>query len=215
MESAIQDHDRHLTLSYTKSSWFWITAKQRQFQSVHAEVKYKGNLHSADGIRTDPNKVSAITNMKRSDYLKQCKVFIGLATYSSLFMSHLTVRNWRNFATPSRQGSPLVQSQQEEALQSVKSCVSQQPVLEIYDVHQEVTIQCDTCDFGLGATLLQNRQPVAYDSHAHQTPSRAKHILKWRELLLLLPARNSTILIFYGKICVSVQSDHKHLKLIF
>ena len=46
------------------------------------------------------------------------------------------------------------QSQQEEAFQNVKRLVSHQPVLKYYNVHEEVTIQCDESEVGLGATLI-------------------------------------------------------------
>lgn len=41
-----------------------------------------------------------------------------------------------------------------------------QPVLQYYNVRQEVTIQCDASEVGLRATLLQNGQPIAYASRA-------------------------------------------------
>lgn len=45
-----------------------------------------------------------------------------------------------------------------KAFQSVKRLISHQPVLKYYNVHEEVTIQCDASEVGLGATLLQNGQ---------------------------------------------------------
>lgn len=44
--------------------------------------------------------------------------------------------------------------------------LSEAPVLQFYDVHEEATIQCDASQNGLGATLLQNGKPIAYSSRA-------------------------------------------------
>ena len=44
--------------------------------------------------------------------------------------------------------------------------VTNAPVLCFYSLHDEVTIQCNASQSGLGAALLQNGQPVAYSSRA-------------------------------------------------
>ena len=54
------------------------------------------------------------------------------------------------------------QSQQESAIQSLKTMITKAPVLKFYDVHGEATTQCDASEKGLGATLLQQGQLVAF-----------------------------------------------------
>ena len=44
--------------------------------------------------------------------------------------------------------------------------VTKTPVLRYYSLREEVTIQSDASQTGLGAALLQNDQPVAYASRA-------------------------------------------------
>lgn len=53
------------------------------------------------------------------------------------------------------------ESQQEDAFKAGKQLVSTEPVLKYYDVNEKVTIQCDASEVGLGATLMQQGQPVA------------------------------------------------------
>ena len=52
----------------------------------------------------------------------------------------------------------------DEAFEQVKKLVTSYPVLKYYDLNAEVTLQCDASEKGLGATLLQNGQPVAFAS---------------------------------------------------
>lgn len=113
-----------------------------------------GNILTADGIRPDPDKVTAITDMRRPENVKAVQRFIGLATYLSRFMPHLseTCKPLRRLTDKGALWS--WQSQQEEAFQSVKLLVSCQPILKYYNVHEEVTIQCDASEVGIGATLL-------------------------------------------------------------
>lgn len=51
-----------------------------------------------------------------------------------------------------------------KALETVKNLplVTHHPVLTYYDVKEPVTIQCDASENDLGATLLQEGQPVAF-----------------------------------------------------
>ena len=58
------------------------------------------------------------------------------------------------------------ESQQEEAFNTIKDLVSKHPVLTYYDVQKDVTIQCDASDCGIGASLMQEGQHVAYASRA-------------------------------------------------
>ena len=43
-----------------------------------------------------------------------------------------------------------------------------------YNVNDEVTLQCDASQSGLGAALMQNGQPVAYGSRA-LTPAETRY----------------------------------------
>ena len=60
----------------------------------------------------------------------------------------------------------LLGIQQQEAFDRVKRLVTSTPVLKFYNVTEEVTLHCDAFDKGLGVTLLQNGQPVAFVSRA-------------------------------------------------
>ena len=61
---------------------------------------------------------------------------------------------------------------QEEAFQAIKSMISFAPLFKYYDVASETTIQCDASESGLGATLLQEGQPVPFASRSLSTVER-------------------------------------------
>lgn len=52
--------------------------------------------------------------------------------------------------------------------------ITEAPVLKFYNVTEEATIQCDASEKGLGATLLQKGQPVAFASRS-LTPSEQNY----------------------------------------
>ena len=63
------------------------------------------------------------------------------------------------------------QSAQEAPMQTIRELVVSAPVLKFYDMSDEVTVQSDASKNGLGATLLQGGQPVAF---ASRTLSKAE-----------------------------------------
>lgn len=55
---------------------------------------------------------------------------------------------------------------QENAFKRLKMKITQVPVLKYYSPEEELTLQCDASETGLGAALTQNGEPVAYGSRA-------------------------------------------------
>lgn len=53
---------------------------------------------------------------------------------------------------------------EDEVFATIQDLVIQHPVLKFYNEEEDVTIQTDASDKGLGAVLLQNGQPVAFAS---------------------------------------------------
>ena len=91
---------------------------------------------------------------------------LGLAQYLSKLLPHLSDIT-KPLRELTRQDTAWEWGQaQQEALESLKSAVSNTPILRYYNVEEEVTLQCDASQSGLGAALLQNGQPVAYASRA-------------------------------------------------
>ena len=74
---------------------------------------------------------------------------------------------------------------QQEALQKLKVAVASTPVMRYYNLQEEVTLQCDASQSGLGAAMMQNGQPVAYASCA-LTPTKTRYAQIEKELLAIV-----------------------------
>uniref|UniRef100_A0A8W8KNA1 Reverse transcriptase/retrotransposon-derived protein RNase H-like domain-containing protein n=1 Tax=Magallana gigas TaxID=29159 RepID=A0A8W8KNA1_MAGGI len=106
-----------------------------------------GNIFTADGIRPDPDKVTAITDMRRPDNEKAVQKFIGLATYLSRFMPHISETCEPLRRLTDKRALWSWQSQQEEAFQSVKRLVSRQPVLKGKELYIADTLSRATPEY--------------------------------------------------------------------
>ena len=103
---------------------------------------------------------------------------------------------------------------QDRAFRAIKQAITETPVLCYYCVDEEVTVQCDASKDGLGATLLQNSQPVAYASRA-LTDCETHYAQIEKECLAILFACERFDFYLYGREQVMVETDHMPLESIF
>ena len=106
------------------------------------------------------------------------------------------------------------ESQQQAAFDRVKQLVISTPVLKFYDVTEEVTLQYDASDKGLGAALLQNGQPVVFASRALSRTEQSYAQIE-KECLAILFAAERFDQYLLGREMVTINTDHKPLVPIF
>ena len=98
------------------------------------------------------------------------------------------------------------------AFEKVKELVTQAPLLKYYNPEEELTVQCDASDKGLGAALMQNGQPIAFASRALTEPE-TRYAQIEKEMLAVVFALQKFDQYVYGR-PATVQSDHKPLAAI-
>ena len=86
-------------------------------------------------------------------------------------------------------------------------------MLRYYNLKEEVTLQCDASQSGLGATLMQEGQPVAYASRA-LTSAETRYAQIEKELLAVLFACEHFDAYIFGRELVHIETDHKPLESI-
>ena len=86
--------------------------------------------------------------------------------------------------------------------------------LHYYNVADAVTLQCDSSDFGLGATLLQCGQPVAFASRALSSVEQRYAQIE-KEMLSIVFGCERFRQYICGREVIHVHTDHKPLEMIF
>ena len=173
-----------------------------------------GHLLSEEGLRPDPEKVRAIIDMTNPKYKKGMQRLLGFINYLAKLLPHLS-----DICEPLRRLSDREsiwtwQPQHEDVMQQIKKLVTEQPVLRYFDTDDPVTLQCDASEAGLGATLLQNGQPIAFASRSlSQIEQRYAQIEK--ECLAVIYACEKYDQYILGRETVTIESDHKPLENIF
>ena len=159
-----EDHLTHLR------EVFEILRTQKFFCRLHkchfndTEMKYLGHLISSDGVRPDPKKVEKVKEWPRPTTVQEVRAFLGLANYFRKFM-----QGYSQMVSPL---TDLTQTKKAwnwtekctEAFERVKYCLTHAPVLRMPDFSKPFEVVADASKYASGGVLLQEGQPIAFDS---------------------------------------------------
>jgi len=164
------------------------------------------SIISNEGIKTDPEKISAITDWPKPANQHDIQSFLGLANYYRKF-----VPGFSRIAKPLTdllKNSAAFEWKQEhdQAFESLKRSLEQGPVLKIPDCEKPFRVETDASNFAIGAALLQEHGgkwlPCAFISKKLDD-TETRYSAYERELLAVIHAL---------KTWRHINTDHKTLK---
>ena len=214
MKEALADHDCNLVNLLKRARSVNLKFNKNKLRLKLDQVTYMGQLFTSEGLKPDPIKVEAIASMPRPDDKRAVQRLLGCVNYLSRFMPQLSKVSEPLRKLTEKNVMFTWDSSQEEAFQAIKSMISSAPLLKYYDVASETTIQCDASESGLGATLLQEGQPVAFASRSLSTVERQYAQIE-KECLAIVFACSRFNQYLHGRELTTVETDHKPLVPIF
>ena len=173
-----------------------------------------GHALTSEGLKPDPDKIQAVDKMPKPTCKQETLSLLGFVSYLAKFLPRLSeiAHPIRELTTKNR--SFVWSKQHDEAFKEIKTLVTRHPLLKYYDMTAKVAIQCDASKKGLGATLLQNGQPVAFASWTlSQVEQRYAQIEK--ECLAIVFACAKFSQYITRREVITVETDLKPLQSIF
>ena len=176
-EEAVVNHDKHLIALLDRCRKRNLKLNKTKLMFKQERVKYNGHILTTEGMLPDPAKVEAITEMPRPRDKAEVKRLLGMINYLGKFLPQLS-----DISDPLRnltkEGVKFIWSHaHEDTFNKLKKIISEPPALQYYDLVEEVTLETDASDYGLGAVLLQKGRPVAFASRTlTQCERRYSHI---------------------------------------
>ena len=143
-----------------------LKLKKEKVKLRLTEVTYIGHRLASNGLKPDPKKVEAIVNMPTPKDLPELRRFLGMVNYLSKFLPNLSTVTDSLRKLEEKDTVWCWEDHHDQAIAEVKKMITQEPVLKFYDATQPMTLQCDASQTGLGATILQQGQLVAFASRA-------------------------------------------------
>jgi len=168
VSATFDDHLHHLAEVFRRLRDARLRLNPEKCHFCKPELKYLGHIINRQGIRTDPEKIKAMTQWPRPANVRQIRQFVGLASWYRRFIPEFSAT-----------AAPLTQltrknahwrwgEQEEQAFQALKRSLASSPILACPDFNRRFTLQTDASTTGLGAVLTQHfedgERVIAYAS---------------------------------------------------
>jgi len=175
--------------------WLWsanLKVNPKKCAFFRRRLVYLGHVISAEGVQTDPEKVTAITNLKSPTCLKELRQWLGMASWYRRFVP--------NFATMVQPMTALLKKgrkwawgpAQQNALEEVKGRFTTAPVLGCPDFDKTFVLQTDASDVGLEQSCRkisrarrESSRTPAVDSQPRRAITRQRKKSVWPSYGLL------------------------------
>ena len=190
-----------------------MTLKKEKCQFGMTEVKFLGHLVSVQGIKPDPDKVSAIMALTPPTGKREARSLMGMVNYLNKFSKKLAEISAPIYAVTG--ASDFVWGpDQNKAFSLIKEELSKAPVLCSFNVNSRHRVSADSSRQALGAVLLQLNsnhewQPVEFASRK-LTDVETRYAMIELEALGITWACEKFDFYLVGRV-FEVETDHKPL----
>ena len=204
-----QEHQDHLTqvLSVLSANCFVANPSKCKFGCK--QIDYLGHVISGDGVAVDPEKVKCILEWPEPKNVKGVRGFLGLTGYYRKF-----IKDYGKVAKPltdlTKKDNFVWGTDAMKAFNLMKQIMTSPPVLVLPNFELPFEVECDAAGRGIGAVLMQQRQPIAFFSKALSDGNLAKSVYE-KELMALVLSIQHWRHYLLGKQFI-VYTDHKSLK---
>jgi len=210
-----EEHVAHVREVLARLRAAKLYAKRSKCEFFRSEVEFLGHRIGAQGLSVSQDKVQDVRTWPQPENVSDVRAFLGLAGFYRKF-----VENFSKIALPltelTKETTPFVWEQrQQQAFDALKAALCSAPVLLIPDPTKPYTLNCDACDYALGATLQQDHgsglQPVAYMSRKFKF-AEINYDTREKEFMALVDACSHWRHYLHSDLPFTLLSDHDSLK---
>ncbi|KAK2709262.1 hypothetical protein QYM36_013056 [Artemia franciscana] len=204
------EHDERLKAALERAREKNVKFNQEKWVFGAESIPYFGHLLTSEGIRPNPKKTRAITEMPPPENSEQLQKLLGMLNYLSRYIPNLSSLN-KSLRELARADEYKWKPAHEKAFLKIKSALCSN--LAYFDPKCEnIEIKVDASKHGLGAVLAVNDNVVAFGSRSmSETEQRYSQIEK--ELLAVVFGCKHFHQYIYGR-TVTITTDHKPLESI-
>ena len=158
-----EEHAQHLQQVLQVLAENKLYAKLAKCRINMPNTAFLGHIVGKDNIQPDPAKISIVADWPTPTNISELRSFLGLTNYFRRF-----VQGYSKIAAPLFQ---LLSTKAQwnwtatctEAFEGLKHALTHAPVLGIPDLNKPFEVVCDASDSAIGAILIQDGKPIAYE----------------------------------------------------
>ena len=181
-----------------------------------SEVTFLGHVVSSSGIRLDPTKCSAITDMPTPTNKTELMRLLGMMNYIGKFIPNLSKVTAPLRLLLNNDIEFLIQKPQLDAIAELKRLVTSAPVLQFFNPNNPSRLKTDASSEGLGALIEQKFgeewKPIGYASRS-LNESEKQYAQIEKEILSIVYGCDKFHEYLYGYQFI-IHNDHKPLSSI-
>ena len=213
-----EEHDERLREVLQRLRDLGMTLNPEKCSFAKSSVKFLGHMIDSEGIKPDPDKVSAIEKFTTPSCIGDVRRFLGMINQLSKFSPHLSDMTKPIRELLVKENAWVWGQPQRDAMTKVKEAIAASPILAKFDPNLETVVSADASSHGLGAVLLQKQdsgelQPVAFISRS-MTPTEKRYAQIEKEALAFTWACERLSDYLVG-LQFHIQTDHKPLVPLF
>ena len=166
-----EEHDERLSRVLCRIEKSGLKLNQDKCHFNKSKVSFFGHTISAEGIRPDSQKVTAITKLEAPKNVTELKRTLGMINYLGRFTKDLSIAMKPMTDLLKKDVQWNWDKPQEKAFETVRKVVSNLPSLSFYSTERPTVVSADSSSYSLGAVLQQqdkngDLQPIAFASHS-------------------------------------------------
>jgi recombinational DNA repair protein (RecF pathway) len=150
-----EEHDARLHTTLTRLEKAGITLNADKCAFSKSEVKFAGYIINAEGVKSDPEKTTAIKEMSAPKSVSEIRRFLGMLNQQGKFIPHLAEKARVLRDLLNKKNEFVWGLEQQKAFDTLKEELSNTPILAHYDPERETTVSADALSYGIGAVLAR------------------------------------------------------------
>ena len=124
-------------------------------------VPFFGMVLTADGIKPDPKKIETIKKWPVPQNVTELQSFLGSVNYLSWFIAGLSQLRKPLQALVKKNSEFVWTTVHDKSFQDLKDMVSEDCLIQFYDLQKPLCIECDASKQGIGCVMLQPDDNIA------------------------------------------------------
>ncbi|KAG7301746.1 hypothetical protein JYU34_014734 [Plutella xylostella] len=212
----ITEHLQSLEMVMSRLCENGLKLKRNKCEFFVDEIKYLGYIICKDGVKTDPDKIKAMSEMAQPQNVTQLRSFLGLVNFYGRFVKNMS-SIFPLYELLKKNVSWVWSDTCARAFNEVKRILSSSEVLAHYDESKPLILSCDASAQGVGGVLTQRgprgERPVAYVSRTLNDAEK-NYAQIHREALAIIFCLKKFHQYLYGR-KFTLRTDHKPLVTIF